>query len=165
MRSITGNTNQSATNVADRRIARDSTPGYAGFRGAKRAHVYNEAAFRHFLAIERSRAERRRRSLLVVVVAIGGHSRRGIRLPRPASIAIFKGLSASLRDVDEVDIVGWLREGHVAAALLIQGPQAPTRAATGQIAARVRRAIEGRLSAALAPRLRVHIVWLSIPIG
>lgn len=81
------------------------------------------------------------------------------------SIAIFKGLGASLRDVDDVDVVGWLRERRVAAALLVQGPHTPPQAAARQIAARVRLAIEGRLPAALAARLRVRVVWLSVPTG
>jgi hypothetical protein len=132
----------------------DPIPGYVGIRGAT---AYNEAAFRWFLAADRVRARRLQRCLFLVLVAIRQHTGRNVRLPQGVSQAVFRGLGASVR---EVDLVGWFREEHVAAALLVQGPQPPDPSAATLIATRVTPAVASQLPATLARDLRVRVVRL-----
>lgn len=132
----------------------DSTPGYVPLPGAQ---VYNEAAFRRFLAADRARAVRLRRCLFLVLVSIRRQPGRSVRLPTVTATAVFRGLGASVR---EVDFVGWFREERVAAALLVQGPYSSSSSTAARIVARVRPAIEGRLPASLVSGLRVRVVRL-----
>jgi hypothetical protein len=129
----------------------DSTPGYVSFTDA---HVYNEAAFRQFLAADWARAERLGRCLLLVLVSLRPESTQPITLSRSVAAGVCRGLSASVR---EGDIVGWLREGRVAAGLLVQGPRPPDTSASAAIAARVGRAVGERLPSKLAGALRVRV--------
>jgi len=140
----------------------DPVPAYAGLRGARGAQVFNQTAFRHFLAFELTRARRRQRCLFLVLVALRERPGRSAVLRETATTAIFGGLCASAR---EVDFVGWFREAHVAAAVMVQGSQAPEPAATGQVAARARKAIEARLPPSFAARLRVRVVRLGTPLN
>ncbi len=132
----------------------DSTPDYDPFTGAR---VYNEAAFRQFLAADRARAERRRRCLFLILVSIRHEPTQPATLSTAVAASMFRGLSASVR---EVDFVGWFREGRVAAALLVPGPQSPDASAAATIAARVRQAIEAWLPAPLAGALRIRVYRL-----
>lgn len=118
----------------------DSTPDYIAFDGAQ---VYNEAAFRRFLGTDLTRARKLHRSLLLVLISVCCQPGRPMALSHRASSATFKGLTASVR---EVDFVGWFRDGTVAAALLASGPAAIDAAAVPGIVARIRTAIEPRLS-------------------
>jgi hypothetical protein len=129
----------------------DSTPNYDTHAGAR---VYNEAAFRQFLAADRARAERLRRCLLLILVSIRHESARPAPLEKAVATSMFRGLSTSVR---EVDFVGWFRERRVAAALLVQGPKPPDACADATIATRVRHAIEVRLPSTLAGALRVRL--------
>jgi hypothetical protein len=136
----------------------DPTPGYVTLRGAR---AYNEAAFRRFLAADRVRAHRLHRALFLVLVSIQRRPGRTSLLPDAVATAVFRGLGSTVR---EVDLVGWFREQRVAAALLVQGPHTPEQAAAAQIAARVRPAVETRLSAAQARNLRIRVVRLGASI-
>ena len=134
----------------------ESTPGYAGIRGAL---AYNEAAFRRFLAADRARAVRLQRCLFLVLVTIQHRPGRAALLPNRVARSVFLALGATIR---EVDLAGWFREQRVAAALLVQGPQPPESAAA-QIAARIRPAVEMRLSKSQARALRIRVVRLGNP--
>ena len=96
-------------------------PGYSGFRGGLVGHVYNETAFRHFLAVDRRRAARAGRSVLLVLVAVRQSPGRNTKLTDATAAALFGGLGVCVR---EVDFVGWYREGYVAGAVLAQGSKA-----------------------------------------
>lgn len=137
----------------------DSIPVRAGFRSEPVCYAYNEAAFRHFLAVERARARRSQRFLYLALVAIRqSHGRRLAKLPGSTSTALFCGLGMSVR---EVDFVGWYREGQVAAAVLTQGPTASDSAVASVIAERIVGELKKRLSAADSNNLRVRVVKLS----
>ncbi len=99
----------------------DSIPAYSGFRGGHVGPAYNEAAFRHFLAVDRRRAGRSARSVLLILVAVQESLGTSVKLTDAAASALFSALAASVR---EVDFVGWYREGYVAAAVLAQGVRA-----------------------------------------
>ena len=128
-------------------------PSYSGFASGAAGQAYNQTAFRHFLAIERRRAERAGRSLLLVLVAVRG-SRADNRLAGATAAAIFRGLGETVR---EVDFVGWFREGVIAGAVLTQGATAaePTRA---MVADRITRVLQAHLPASLGRSVRVRVV-------
>jgi hypothetical protein len=135
----------------------ESTPAYSEFSGGRVGQAYNEAAFRYFLSVDRSRAQRAQRALYLVMVAVSESTGRRARLTNGTAAAIFEGLSASVRDVD---FVGWYQEGHVAAAVLTQGMKAPAGRVPSLIAARVRMELSKRLDDAQTGNLRVRAVRL-----
>ena len=131
----------------------DVAPGYAAYRRGATVDVHNEAAFRYFLAVERRRAEHAGRSVLLVLVSLRSAPGRTQRLTPRAASAIFAALGSSVR---EVDFVGWFRDGHVAAAALIQRgrPQAAV------ISARITDTLKRELrDAGMSLRLR------AVPLG
>jgi hypothetical protein len=137
-------------------MAVESIPAYATLLGRRIARVYNEAAFRHFLAVDRWRAERSSRSFLLILVTIRQSSDRGGKIADATAAALFRGLDACVR---EVDFIGWFREGRVAAAVLPQGINA-SGAVPHLVAARLLPALRERLPAEEAGKLRVRVVRL-----
>ena len=135
----------------------DSIPVRARFRSGQICQAYNEAAFRHFLAVDRSRAQRSQRCLYLVLVAIRESPGRRVKLTDTTSAALFAGLGASVR---EVDFVGWYQEGRVAAAALAPGVNTSDGGAAPSIADRVLAALKKRLSVAESKNLRVRVVRL-----
>ena len=135
----------------------DSIPAYSGFLGRQFGHAYNEAAFWHFLAVDRRRARRSKRSLLMVLVAVRQSPGRPATLTDATATALFRGLSASVRDVD---FVGWYRENQVAAAVLALGVNASDEVRP-LIAERVIPALRKRLSGDHSRNVRVRVVRLS----
>lgn len=114
--------------------------------------TYNQEAFRYLLAIERKRAERSRGSFLLVLVDV--KNQRGIGHPITAAVAarLLSGLSLSVRDVD---VIGWFREGRVAGAVLIPGPDAPAPDVPRQVGQRIAATLHNRLPVPLTGRVRV----------
>ena len=80
------------------------------------SEVYDEQTFRHFLAIERWRAERAARSFFLVLVDFKG-STPGSVMPPQVSARLF---SVLLRCLREVDFVGWYSQGTTVGAVLTQ---------------------------------------------
>jgi hypothetical protein len=138
------------------RMNLQSLPAYSGFPAGVDGQAYNEAAFRHFLAIERRRAEASMQSVLLVLVMIGRDAA-GTSVRDATAAAIFRGLGESVR---EVDFVGWFREGRVAGAVLAQGTPASTEQARQLMADRVIRTLRKRLRPLLSKQLRVRVVHL-----
>jgi hypothetical protein len=137
-------------------MALESIPGYSGFRGGQVGQAYNEAAFRHFLALDRMRGERSTRSPLLVLVTVRPSSAPREKLADATAAVLFSGLGACFR---EVDFVGWYREGHVAAAVLAQGVNTSAEM-RHRVAARVLDVLAKRLSADQARNLRVRVIRL-----
>jgi len=135
----------------------DSIPVRYRFRGGHVCHAYNEAAFRHFLAVERARAERSHRFLYLALITLQQSPGRSAKIPDPTAAAIFRGLGSSVR---EVDFVGWLWESQVAAAVLAQGPKPPDGKVAPLIAHRMIAELKKRLSRTNLSRLRVRVVRL-----
>ena len=131
-------------------------PGYSALRGGLVGRIYNEAAFRHFLAVDRSRAARSRRSVLLVLVAVRQSPGLNAKLTDATAAALFGGLSGCIR---EMDFLGWYRQGYVAAAVLPQGSQ-PSGSEPNLVAERIRPAIKQRLSVTEASSLRVRVIRL-----
>lgn len=126
-------------------------PDYSGLRGGSTAQIYNEAAFKYFLDVDRARLKRRERSIVLVLVSIRRDTGRLAPIADNAADALFSALGSSVR---EVDFIGWYRDGRIAGAVL---PQA------GVASDRERRLIAGRISASLQKSLprdvaaRVHV--------
>lgn len=131
----------------------ESLPSFSGFASGAAGQAYNQTAFRHFLAIERKRAERSGRPLLLVLVALRG-SHADNRLAGATAAAIFRGLGETVR---EVDFVGWFREGVVAGAILTQGSTAAEPRRT-TVADRVTSVLKTHLPASLERSIRVRVV-------
>ena len=131
-------------------------PGYSGLRGELVGRIYNETAFRHFLAVDRWRAARSRRSVLLVLVAVRRSPGLNAKLTDATAAALFGGLSGCIR---EVDFLGWYRQGYVAAAVLPQGSQ-PSGSEPNLVAERLRPAIKERLSVHEASSLRIRVIRL-----
>jgi hypothetical protein len=137
-------------------MAVESIPAYATLLGRRMARVYNEAAFRHFLAVDRWRAERSSRSFFLILVTIRQNSERGGKIADATAAALFRGLDACVR---EVDFIGWFREGRVAAAVLPQGINA-SAALPDLVAARMLPVLTKRLPVEEVGKLRVRVVRL-----
>ena len=119
----------------------DLTPAHSKFQSGPVGPAYNEAAFRHFLAVDKSRAQRLRRFLYMAMIAVRGREGQTPNLTDATAAAVFRGLGGSLR---EGDYVGWYKEGQVAGAVLAQGFHS---------AGNISGAIEERLLAALKKEL------------
>jgi hypothetical protein len=135
----------------------DSIPAHAGLDTGQVCEVYNEAAFWHFLGVERSRARRSGRVLYLILIAIRKSTGRRAQLTNATAAALFQGLAASVR---EVDFTGWYEEGRVPAAVLVQGVKPSDDAAAHVIVDRVRGELMKGLSATELKNLRVRVVRL-----
>ena len=97
------------------------TPAFVRI-GDEVLHAYNEAAFRYFLSLERKRAGRAVRQLHLMLVKLS-HPTGTVSDPH-TFVRIFSVLNACVR---ETDLVGWYREGVVAAALFARTPRPSAR--------------------------------------
>lgn len=135
----------------------ESLPAYSEFASGPGSQAYNETTFRHFLAIERRRAECSMRSALLILVTIR-------RTPKTAMLtdgtaaAIFRGLGDSIR---EVDFVGWFRQGRVAGAVLAQSTSTATDKARQLLADRVMRTLKQMVPADQSNLLSVRVIRLA----
>ena len=132
-------------------------PAYSAFRSGPAGRAFNEAAFRYFLNVDRQRAARSMRSLVLVLVTVRQFPGQHTRLNDDAAAALFAGLGACVRDVD---FVGWYREGYVAGAVMPQPGNAP-----GDVLNRVRERVTDalRLQFPAAPEaLRVRVIRLGV---
>ena len=114
--------------------------------------AYSEAAFRYFLALERKRAERSGRALLLLLVDLNAD---GEAISEGVSQTLFAGLGQCVRDVD---FIGWYRHGRVAGAVLTQGSESPALEASEHIAARVSDLLRRQLPASTARSLTVRVI-------
>jgi hypothetical protein len=136
-------------------MALESSPAYTSFHGGVAGRAYNQAAFSHFLGIERRRAERSSRPIVLVLASVRSAPGRSAVLAPAAAAALFSALGAAVR---EVDFVGWYREGRVAAAVLTQHAASPENVRE-RVARRVTRALDGRSPGGRMP-LRVRVIRL-----
>jgi hypothetical protein len=118
--------------------------------------AYNEEAFRYFLQIERKRAAKACRPVLLLLLDRREPRERGDIDPSLAS-KLFDCLCGCLR---ETDVVGWYREDRVAAAVLTQVDGAVPPEVTTVIRQRVDHALREGLSADVARHLRVRVYQL-----
>jgi hypothetical protein len=129
---------------------------YTQYRSGPAGRACSEAAFRYFLAVDRRRAERSSRSLLLALVSL----RQGLvpdgTWADSTAAAVFAGLGECVR---EIDFVGWYREGQVAAAVLAQGVKVSIEA-RDRAAERIVNSLKKRLTPSDASNLRIRVVRL-----
>lgn len=123
----------------------------------RRPEVYDEDTFRHFLAIERRRAERSGRSLLLLLVDIRPEGEGGSAIDPSSADALFLQLATCVR---EIEVLGWYRTGRSAGAVLTQGAAGPSPEVSRQIGERVAGVLSQRLPARLRARLEVRVLQL-----
>jgi hypothetical protein len=119
--------------------------------------TYNEQTFRYFLGAERKRAQRARRSFLLLLVTVKTERDQDRRMSPALATAIFSGLR---RGVREVDFIGWFREERIAAAVLTQGANSLTRDTFATITQRMRETLSGVLPFHGADGFRLRVVEL-----
>jgi hypothetical protein len=125
-----------------------------GFASSASNDVYDEPTFRHFLALERARAERSGRPFFLLLVSLRERPGMNRHVWASVSDAVFAGLGDCLRDGD---FLGWYRDRRVAGAVLTQGPEVPSQDASGRIVGRVAGVLAAGLPAAVAASLRIRI--------
>jgi len=131
----------------------DSIPGFSDLLPGAFGQAYNEAAFRYFLAVDRSRAARSRRVVILVLASVRAPEGHRAKLSQDTAAALFTGLAASVR---EVDFVGWFYKGRVAGAVLSQGDgSAYDRAA---IRNRILATLKTSLPAGRAKHVQVRVI-------
>jgi len=131
----------------------NSTPAYSGFRAGQVGQAYNEAAFRYFLAVDRLRAQRSQRPVILVLASLRESPGRSAHLSQHLAAVFFAGLAASVR---EVDFVGWFRERRVAGAVLAQG--GGTACERTVISNRILATLKTALPAGRAPQVHVRVI-------
>ena len=132
-------------------------PAYSEFASGPGSQAYNEATFRHFLAIERRRAECSMRSALLILVTVR-RTPNTTMLSDGTAATIFRGLGDSIR---EVDFVGWFRQGRVAGAVLAQSTPAANDKARQLLADRVMRTLKQLLPLEQSSLLSVRVIRLA----
>jgi len=138
----------------------DVNPG-KGSQGAtlqrRSGHAYDERAFRHLLDVERKRAERSRRPILLLLVIVKKQKTATQRISPDVAAAIFSGLWLCVR---EVDFIGWFREGRAAGVVLSQGPEPHSADVPRRLGERIARALRAQVPETVANRLEVRVLEL-----
>lgn len=123
--------------------------------------AYNQEAFHYFLALERTRAGRSNRRLLLVLASVLPRAPfNGWRMDPRVAQKLFAGLWLSTRDAD---FIGWYRDGRSAGAVLTQRAK-EEKDESGNVSRQIRTRVEAALHAEL-PRsvrqtLRIHVFHL-----
>jgi len=136
--------------VADRRSYGVSLEGRLG-------QAYNEDAFRYFLEIERKRAARAHRPVLLLLLDLREQPAIGRSVDPLLAAKLFSGLWDCLR---ETDVVGWYREDRVVGAVLTQVDDGLRSDVTRVTRNRITTALCHGVSADVARRLRVRVYQL-----
>jgi hypothetical protein len=119
--------------------------------------AYNEEAFRYFLDIERKRAARAHRSVVLLLPDLRQLPAGAAPIDPFLAAKLFSGLWLCLR---ETDVVGWFREDRIAGAVLTQLDSELGLNVSQAIRQRVRGAIGNGLPPQIASRLRVRVYQL-----
>jgi hypothetical protein len=114
--------------------------------------AYNQEAFRYFLALERDRAQRAGRPVLLVLATLGYRRINGFVAQK-----LFAGLWQCTR---ETDFIGWFRDGRVAGAAVTPRPDAPPLDVARAVHTRVTTVLADTLPRSARARLRVRLVTL-----
>jgi hypothetical protein len=115
--------------------------------------VYNEAAFRYFLDVERRRSAASNQPFVLLLVDMGNPPASGGEFDALSARKLMSGLTECVR---ETDFVGWYRERTIAGAVLTQHAD--------PIGSDLQRAISGRVVRVLRDCLRPHAVTLRVSV-
>jgi hypothetical protein len=119
--------------------------------------AYNEEAFRYFLDIERKRAARAQRPVVLLLLDLRQLLSSDSPIDPLVIAKLFSGLWQCLR---ETDVVGWFREDCIAGAVLTQLDSSPGPNVSQAIRQRVSGGIGAGLPQHIARRLRVRVYLL-----
>ena len=137
-------------------IPRDGDGGKFGLLPyGDRVRAYTQAAFQHFLDIERERCIRSGERCFLVLAALKGRDGITQRMARATSESLFRTFSACLR---ETDFVGWHTEDHIAGAVLTETGGEHEDKVLQRVIERIRRTFEQQASVELSSRL---CIWSS----
>lgn len=121
--------------------------------------AYDENAFRRLLTMERKRAARAERSLLVLLLKLTREPRAGDHMLPDLASLLFERLSGALR---EIDFIGWYRTERVIGAVLplAKGDRTISTDAVAPVVQRVTTGLSGQLPADVARRLHIRALLL-----
>ena len=119
--------------------------------------AYNEEAFRHLLAVERTRARHARSAILLVLVSAKRPLGTNDRIPAASAARIFAAMWFCLRDVD---FTGWFRQDRVAGAVLTHGMEPPSPLVASVIGQRLTKTLLERVPPDLSSCLRLRVMQL-----
>jgi hypothetical protein len=119
--------------------------------------AYNQEAFRYFLDIERKRAARAQRPVVLLLLDARRVPINGSPIDPLLAAKLFSGLWLCLR---ETDVVGWFREERISGAVLTQLDSSPGPNVSQAIRSRVSGAIGNVLPPEVARSLRVRVYQL-----
>jgi hypothetical protein len=135
-------------------MRRESSRALGGLALQQKAgQAYDEEAFRHFLAIERKRAERFRRPFPVLLVDLKKHPGASVTFNPAVAYKLFACLWLCLRDTD---IVGWFRTDRAAGAVLTQISEGTQVEVARSVARRVTLALCDSLPMDVAANIRIR---------
>ena len=117
--------------------------------------VYNQDAFRYFVANERKRSELSNRPFFLLLVDFYQPTLND-RIEPAVAAKLFAGLAACLRDTD---LIGWYHEGRAAGAVLTHVDASSTDV-SGEIRGRVAHLLRSTLPGTAASRLQVRVYQL-----
>jgi hypothetical protein len=118
-----------------------------------RVRAYTQAAFQHFLAIERERCIRSGERCFLVLAELKGRDGITERMARATSENVFRTFSACLR---ETDFLGWHTEDRIAGAVLTETGGEYEDGVLQLVIERIRRTFERQASVELSSRLCIR---------
>ena len=113
------------------------------------AEAYSEEAFHYLLDIEQKRADRSKRSCLLLLADLNSDA----HIEAEVAAKLFQALRLSLR---ETDFVGWYRRERIAGAVLTERKDA-VESDVSTLHARLASAIDLHLPKELADRVQLEI--------
>jgi len=116
---------------------------------------YDEETFRYFLGIEQARAAREGHQLRILLATVEPTAGQSVPFPRAGAVRFFEALRLAVRDTD---VMGWYRQGQVAAAVLTAPSGSIDVELTSQLERRVGDDLRRRMPRTLTAALRVRIV-------
>lgn len=138
-------------------MAFELVPDHSGFQGGSIGQAYNEAAFRYFLDVDRTRVQHSERSIVLALVSLRREVGQSAPIADASAAPLFAALAGSVR---EVDFIGWYRQDRVIGAVLPQGGRASDEDRR-LISHRLVASLKTCLPADIARHLHVRVVCLS----
>lgn len=121
-----------------------------------RGSAYDEPVFHYFLAVERARAQRRRRALQLLLLTLEPDGR-PVAIDPHAGGRLVAGLKHTLRDTD---VMGWYRQDLVLGAVLSQRADASHPPAWKGLLRRIDLLLRDRLPSSVCATVRVRVTEL-----
>lgn len=138
-------------------MAFELVPDHSAFQGGSIGQAYNEAAFRYFLDVDRTRLQHSERSLVLALVSLRREAGRSAPIGDASAETLFAAIAGCVR---EVDFIGWYRQDRIIGAVLPQGDRAFVEGRS-LISDRLVASLKPCLPADMAQHLHVRVLRLS----